>query len=103
MEPVTKPVSFQEGMRGIWRHVRQYRAELIMLIFLGLISAAANGAVPYVTGRFFDALIGLSEGKVSGGAFPFWASMLILWAGIQIVANGIDGSFASQNRFLRAS
>jgi ABC-type multidrug transport system fused ATPase/permease subunit len=46
--------------------------------------------VPYVTGRFFDALIALSQGKSDGGSFPFWATMLALWAGIQIIANGID-------------
>lgn len=84
------PVSLREGTRGIWRHTRQYRNELIMLAFLGLISAAANGAVPYIMGRFFDALINLSQGRSSGGAFPFWTLMLAIWAGIQIVANGID-------------
>lgn len=89
-EEKSMPVSLREGVRGIWRHVRQYRGKLLVLAFLGLISAAANGAVPYVTGRFFDALINLSEGKSDGGAFPFWAIMLALWAGIQIVANSID-------------
>lgn len=84
------PVSLREGVRGIWRHARPYRAELLMLAVLGLISAAANGAVPYITGRFFDALIGLSQGKSDTSSFPFWALMLALWAGIQIVANGID-------------
>ena len=91
MEPqLTKPVTVREGVRGIWRHVRPYRDQLLFLALLGLISAAANGAVPYVTGRFFDALIGLSQGKPDSGAFPFWAMMLAIWAGIQIVANGID-------------
>ena len=84
------PVSFREGVRGIWRHARPYRSKLIFLAFLGLISAAANGTVPYVTGRFFDALIGISQGKPESGAFTFWALMLTIWAGIQIVANGID-------------
>lgn len=85
----TKPVTLREGVRGIWRHVRSYRGQLLLLAFLGLISAAANGAVPYVTGRFFDALIALSQGKTSD-EFPFWATMLIIWAVIQIIANGVD-------------
>lgn len=87
---ISKPVTLREGVRGIWRHVRPYRGKLLILAFLGLISAAANGAVPYITGRFFDALINLSQGKPDGDAFPFWALMLVIWAGIQIVANGID-------------
>lgn len=89
-EEKSAPVSLREGVRGIWRHARPYQSRLFVLALLGLISAAANGAVPYVTGRFFDALIILSQGKSDGSAFPFWAAMLALWAGIQIVANGID-------------
>lgn len=87
---ISEPVSLKEGVRGIWRHVRPYRSELFVLTILGFLSAAANGAVPYVTGRFFDALIGLSQGKSVGDSFPFWATMLVLWAGIQIFANAID-------------
>ena len=88
-EEKTTPVSLREGIRGIWRHMRHYRSELLILIVLGLISAVANGAIPYITGRFFDALISLSQGK-QNSTFPFWATMLAIWAGIQIVANGID-------------
>lgn len=86
----TEQVTLREGVRGIWRHLRAYRTQLLLLAFLGLISAAANGAIPYVTGRFFDALIGLSQGKPSGSTFPFWAIMLGIWTGTQIIANGID-------------
>ena len=89
-QEISKPVTLREGVRGIWRHVRPYRANLVVLAVLGLISAAANGAVPYVTGRFFDALINLSQGKTGSGTFPFWMLMLALWAGIQVVANSID-------------
>jgi len=84
------PVSLREGLRGIWRHVRPYGGTLIILGIFGLVSAAANGAVPYVTGRFFDALIDISQGNPDNGAFPFWALMLVIWAGIQVVANCID-------------
>ena len=48
------PVSLREGVRGIWRHAHPYRRQLSLLAALGLVSAAANGAVPYVTGRFFE-------------------------------------------------
>ena len=91
MEHKTTPsVPLRDAVRGIWRHARPHRNQLLSLALLGLISAVANGAVPYVTGRFFDALINISEGKTVGSAFPFWALMLTIWAGIQIVANSID-------------
>ena len=43
----TKPMTLREGIRGIWRHARPYRGQLLLLALLGLVSAAANGAVPY--------------------------------------------------------
>lgn len=86
----TKPVTLREGVRGIWRHIRTHRRKLFLLIVLGLVSAISNGAIPYVTGRFFDSLIGLSYGTPDGGTFPLWTFILVIWAVIQIIANGAD-------------
>ncbi len=85
------PITFREGARGVWRHLRPYRRSVIAISLLGLVSAAANGAIPYITGHFFDALIALSNGKsfyMSG--FQLWAILLAIWAFIQIIANNID-------------
>lgn len=80
------------GLRAIWRHIKPFRRTLTILAVLGLISAVANGVVPYVTGRFFDALIGVSRGEsvTEAGAFPLWMGLLFLWALVQLVANNID-------------
>ncbi len=86
--PSEAPVTLGEGLRGIWRHVRPYRAKLGLLSVLGLVSAAANGAVPYVMGRFFDALIHLSNTGV--GHAPLWALLLLVWACLQLLANSVD-------------
>ncbi len=85
------PVTLREGMRGVWRHVREYKGTVILLSVLGIISAIANGAVPYVTGRFFDSLVALSRGQtLAYSGLPYWVLMLAIWAAIQIIANGID-------------
>ena len=55
----------KKGLRAIWRHVRPFKSGLTVLVFLGLVSAVANGFVPYITGRFFDALIAVSERKTT--------------------------------------
>ncbi len=91
------------GMKAIWRHLQPFKGKLILLVFLGIISAVSNGFVPYITGRFFDALIKVSEhakNVASNGAasvtglaansWPLWLTLLIIWAVIQIVANNID-------------
>jgi ABC-type multidrug transport system fused ATPase/permease subunit len=81
---------FRAGFKGVWRHVRPYKRFVWILLFLGIISAVANGLVPYVTGRFFDALIQVSKGQGVGGPYPLWAILLTAWALIQVVANGSD-------------
>ncbi len=82
----------RQGLRAIWRHLRPFRGKLALLVVLGFISAIANGFVPYITGRFFDTLIGVSQGKVALGinSLPVWAILLAAWALIQVVANNVD-------------
>ncbi len=82
----------RDGMRALWRHMKPFKKDLWVLSALGLISAAANGFVPYITGRFFDALILLSKGEVVAGVWslPLWGMLLAVWAIIQIIANNID-------------
>lgn len=89
-EKVEAPVSFRAGVRGMWRHIRPHRSELVVLIALGFVSAAANGFVPYITGRFFDALIAVSHGQGVTGNFPLWVLLLSLWALTQVIANNVD-------------
>ncbi|TSC67427.1 MAG: ATP-binding cassette, subfamily B, bacterial MsbA [Parcubacteria group bacterium Gr01-1014_73] len=58
---------------------------------LGVISAIANGFVPLITGRFFDALINVSQQKTTVfGSLPLWGLLLSIWAIIQLVANNVD-------------
>ncbi|MEO6536902.1 MAG: ABC transporter ATP-binding protein [Candidatus Paceibacterota bacterium] len=81
---------FRAGLKGVWRHVKPYKRFVLVLLFLGVISAIANGLVPYITGRFFDALIQVSKGQGTDGPYPLWAVLLTAWAFVQILANGSD-------------
>ena len=85
------PVSIREGVTSVWRHARAYKKTIAALGLLGIISAIANGFVPYITGRFFDALIALSQGQTAqSSGLPLWALMLAVWAGIRIIGDGVD-------------
>src|SRR3989344_7004213 len=97
-----EPTTFREGVAGVMRHVRPYRRLTTLLIILGLISAIANGVVPYVTGRFFDALIALSQGGGTVGLWglPVWGLLLGAWALIQIISNATDWVDDRQRRAL---
>lgn len=95
-ETRTEKTNIGRGLSAIWARLADFRKNVNWLIALGLISAVANGVVPYVTGRFFDALIGLSRGETGTGTgigalgWPLWAAFLAVWAIVQLVANNID-------------
>lgn len=86
-----KRPSLREGFRVVWRHAKPFKHEITLLLVLGVVSAIANGAVPYVSGKFFDALILLSQGTPAAfQGFALWSILLLLWALIQFLANGVD-------------
>jgi ABC-type multidrug transport system fused ATPase/permease subunit len=85
------PVSLREGALGIWRHAREYKGAMLLLSFLGIISAVSSAFVPYITGRFFDALIALSQGhSIQSTELPYWALILIAWAATRVVSDSVD-------------
>ncbi|MEK7622010.1 MAG: ABC transporter ATP-binding protein [Patescibacteria group bacterium] len=92
--------NMRKGLWAIWRHIQSFQKELIVLIVLGFVSAVANGFVPYVTGRFFDTLIELSQGvhTLATNTLPLWAFFLGFWVLTQLVANNIDWIMDRLNR-----
>lgn len=91
-ENKTEKKEIKKGLKAIARHLRPYRGTMALLSVLGLISAIANGFVPYVTGHFFDALISVSQGSASmyNSSLPLWAFFLGAWTIVQIVASNTD-------------
>ncbi len=75
------------GWRILWKYLSVYRRELTLLSVLGVFSALANGSVPFIMGKFLDAIL-VSHTVFEGTPFvmPFWMLMLIIWGGVQSVA-----------------
>ncbi|MFZ2522282.1 MAG: hypothetical protein WAX25_02205, partial [Minisyncoccia bacterium] len=92
IKPADQREEIKKGLRAIWRHVKPLKKELNILVGFGIVSAVANGFVPYVTGRFFDTLIDLSNGKNTfiTSSLPLWMGLLGLWVFVQLIANNID-------------
>lgn len=79
-------------LKIIFKYLKPHKKELIILAFLGIISAGANGVVPYLVGRLFDAILNplvrvLTE---SGAEMPKWLFFIFLWGITQIIANIVD-------------
>jgi ABC-type multidrug transport system fused ATPase/permease subunit len=79
-----KKYSFKKGIQGIKRHLKPTQKDLIVISILGVIASIAAGASPFVIGKFFDALITISEnGSVNN--FKIALTFLALWAVANIV------------------
>ena len=74
------------------RHVFAFKKQLWIITILGIISALSNGSVPYITGRFLDSLITVSQHKTTffTSSIPMWAFLLGVWAVVQLLANNMD-------------
>jgi len=90
-KPAKNNKKFYAGFIIILRYLVEYKSEIILLSVLGVISALANGAVPYLVGRLFDAII--SPGNILAGTsveMPLWLFFIIIWGVAQLVANVVD-------------
>jgi ABC-type multidrug transport system fused ATPase/permease subunit len=89
-----KPVDdipFSKKVRAVWQHIKRYKRQLIIVSILGVISALANGTVPFLIGRFFDALLKPSSITLPFiGTIPVYFALLALWVLVQILGNSTD-------------
>ncbi len=86
----------------LFKHMEDYKPALVFLAFLGIISAIANGTIPYIVGSFLDALIGLSEALSFGElTISAWFGLLLLWVFVQLAANVVDWIIDRRGRVLR--
>lgn len=79
-----------KGWGIAWRYISANKNELTVLTWLGVFSALANGSVPYIAGKFFDAIVKPSTLFVGGVNFSLWVVILFIWGLFQIVALALD-------------
>ncbi|MEE8131894.1 MAG: ABC transporter ATP-binding protein [Candidatus Paceibacterota bacterium] len=86
-----KKESITKGLKIIFRHLAKYKRDLIILVFLGVISAIANGVVPYLVGRLFDAIIEPSKIFIGTAVeMPLFLFFIIIWGLVQLASNIVD-------------
>lgn len=88
---------FYAGLKIVIRHLAVYKKELIILSFLGIASAMANAAVPFLAGRLFDAI--LSPSKIFSGAdfeMPLWLFLIIVWLFMRLITDITDWIIAKK-------
>ncbi|MAG12222.1 hypothetical protein CL630_00205 [bacterium] len=81
----------RDGWKIVFQYLFDYKKEVIFLSVLGVISALANGGVPYVVGKFFDAILEPALVFTDTSAeMQLWVALIILFGIIQALANSVD-------------
>lgn len=83
--------TLDKGLKIVFQELGNYRNDLIILSVLGVISAIANGTVPYLVGRLFDSILTPSKIFINTELeMPLFLFFIIVWIIIQLVANFVD-------------
>lgn len=69
------------GVKVLWKYISQYRKEIVTLSIMGIFSAIGNGFIPYIAGRFFDAI-------TAQGDLYIW--LIIIWGIVQLITYILD-------------
>ncbi len=87
----SKKQKSKRGWKILFGYLFEYKKEVILLSFLGVVSALANGTAPYIIGRFFDAILGNEIAFVNTIAeMPLWLFLIFVFLLVQVVANFMD-------------
>ncbi len=78
------------GFKVLLKYISRYRREIIVLSVMGIFSAIGNGVVPYLVGRFFDAITSSEITNILSYVIPLYAALLVVWAIIQLVTYILD-------------
>ncbi|MEN9913011.1 MAG: hypothetical protein RLY66_419 [Candidatus Parcubacteria bacterium] len=89
IEKITKE-NLYTGFKVLVKYLSQYKKTIVMLSVIGVLSAIGNGIVPYIAGKFFDAILTPSSFNLLGYILPLYVVLLILWAVVQFVTYIMD-------------
>ncbi len=78
------------GLKVLWKYISQYRREIVVLSVMGIFSAIGNGTIPYIAGKFFDAVTIQDTLQFISYAIPLYIALLILWSFIQLITYILD-------------
>jgi len=82
--------SLNTGFRVLWVYMSRYKRQILTLSVMGILSAVGNGVIPYIAGRFFDAILSSATIMVISYVLPVYLAVLILWSIIQLVTYLMD-------------
>ena len=87
------------GFLVLLRYMSQYRRDITVLSVMGIVSAIGNGSIPYIAGKFFDALTNPGVVHFVTYVVPLYIAIISLWAVIQLITYTIDWRINIKSEF----
>ena len=88
------------GFRVMMKYLGGYKRQIVILSVIGVLSALGNGVIPYIIGKFFDAISSPDTVHVLGFVLPLYAGLLIIWTLVQCVTYVMDWRVSIMSQLL---
>lgn len=80
----------RSGLLAVLRHISNYRRDIIILSLLGIFTAIADAAVPYLVGRLIDSIIHPERYNLLGYSVMAVIVILVVWILVQLASYTTD-------------
>lgn len=78
------------GFKVLLKYLGQYKRSIVILSIMGIFSAIGNGVIPYIAGKFFDAIITPSNVNFLDYTIALYLVLLIVWSVVQLITYILD-------------
>lgn len=78
------------GFKVLLKYLGQYKRSIVILSIMGILSAIGNGVIPYIAGKFFDAIITPSTVNFLDYTIALYLVLLIVWSVVQLITYILD-------------
>jgi len=92
----------RKAWKILFKHMEEHKSLIVRLALLGVISALANGTVPYIVGSFLDAILHFSSTVTFWNiTISVWLALLLVWIFVQLTANIVDWIIDKKGKILQ--
>lgn len=99
-EPTVTKENLYAGFGVLLRYLGKYKRQMAILSVLGVVSAVGNGSVPFIAGKFFDAIASPQVVTLFGSVVPLFMALLALWAIVQGLTFIVDWRSSIMSEYL---
>jgi len=87
------------GTKVLFKYLSEYKKQIVLISWMGILAALCDGFAPYISGAFFDAIIKVAT-TTSLFGLPLYVDLLALWTLIQLVSSLLNWRITVLSEYL---